>query len=90
MNMSKHARTRAQQRAIPQMVVDLLLQFGRSEPAGDGTHKLFIDKSGRRRIKAYAGAMAGVLDAHLNVYAVISGDQQVVTVAHRLERIKRD
>ena len=71
------------------MVVDLLLQFGRSEPAGDGTHKFFLDKSGRRRVKAYAGSMAAALDAHLDAYAVVSGDQHVVTVAHRLERIKR-
>ncbi len=71
------------------MVVDLLLRFGRSEPAGDGTYKFFLDKSSRRRIKAYAGSMASALDTHLDVYALVSGDQRVVTVAHRLERIKR-
>lgn len=60
---TKHAACRLQQRGISQMVVDLLLQFGRSEPSGSGTSKFFFDKHSRRKVKAYAGPLAGMLEA---------------------------
>ena len=90
MNMSKHACVRSQQRAIPPMLVDLLLQFGASENAGDGASKIFFDKSSRRRLKAYAGPLSSVLEQHLDLYAVVSADDTVITVAHRLDRICRN
>ena len=88
--MTQHAARRAQQRAIPPMAVDLLLQFGRTEPAGDGCIKVFLDKSAHKRLKAYAGPMAKHLQAHLDIYAVLSDEQHVITVAHRLDRVRRD
>lgn len=90
MNMTGHAQRRCQQRAIAPWVVDLLLQFGRSESAGDGACTIFMDKASRRRLKAYAGPLAGAMEAHLNVYAVVASDDQVITVAHRCKRIKRN
>lgn len=89
MNLTRHAQRRCQQRAISHWVVDLLMQFGRSEPAGSGARKVFMDKAGRRRLHAYAGQMANVMEEHLNVYAVIGSDDQVITVAHRCKRIQR-
>jgi len=85
---TKHATCRLQQRGISQMVVDLLLQFGRSVPLGSGTSKFFFDKYSRRKVKAYAGPLAGMLEEHLDVYAVVGPDTQVITVGHRLERIR--
>ncbi|NMG16383.1 hypothetical protein [Aromatoleum bremense] len=89
MRTSEHANIRSQQRAIAPMVIDLLLQFGTAQPAGDGASKVFFDKAARRRVKAYAGSLAGLLDEHLDVYAVVGSDNTVVTVAHRIERIQR-
>lgn len=88
--MTRHAQQRTQQRAIPQLAVDLLLQFGRSEPAGDGATKYFFDKKSHRRVFAYAGSMSNVLEPHLDIYAVVSPDQRLITVAHRIERIRRN
>ena len=90
MELSHHARTRTQQRAIPPMLIDLLTQFGSTEPAGDGASKMFFDKTARRRVKAYAGPLAGLLDEHLDVYAVVARDGRVITAAHRTKRIKRN
>ena len=90
MELSHHARTRTQQRAIPPMLIDLLTQFGSTEPAGDGASKVFFDKTARRRVKAYAGPLAGLLDEHLDVYAVGARDGRVITAAHRTKRIKRN
>ncbi len=89
MQLSRHANERSQQRAIPEMMIDLLLQFGSSESAGSGVSKVFFDKTSRRRVKAYAGSLAGLLDEHLDVYAVVSSEMKVITVGHRTERITR-
>jgi hypothetical protein len=89
MHMSQHAAVRSQQRSISQMQVDLLMQFGTSQPAGDGASKLFFDKAARRPIRAYAGPLAGLLNEYLDVYAVVSTDDKIITAAHLIERIRR-
>lgn len=89
MNMSQHAILRSQKRAIPQILIDLLLQFGTSVGAGAGASKVFFDKAARRRLKAYAGPLASLLDEHLDLYAVVASDSSIITVAHRINRIRR-
>lgn len=89
MHMSQHATIRSQQRAISQLQVDLLMQFGTSEPAGDGASKVFFDKAARRRVRSYAGPLAGMLNEYLDVYAVVSSEDKVITAAHLTERIRR-
>jgi hypothetical protein len=89
MNMTRHASIRSQQRAIPPIMIDLLLQFGKSESAGAGVAKMFFDRQARKRVAAYAGPLASLLDAHMDLYAVVGLDMQVITVGHRLERIHR-
>lgn len=87
--MTRHAQIRSQQRAIPGLLIDLLLQFGASERAGNGASKVFFDKAARRRVQAYAGPLASLLDEHLDLYAVVAADSSVITVGHRLEKIRR-
>lgn len=89
MHLSRHASKRSQQRAIPPLLIDLLLKFGTSYSAGDGTSKVFFDKTSRRQVKTYAGPLARLLDEHLDLYAVVAADSTVITVAHRVERIRR-
>lgn len=86
--ITKHASIRQQQRGIPLLVIDLLMEFGSSEPAGGGASMLFFDKPAMRRLNSYAGALAKMLREHLNVYAVVSG-QTVITTGHRYDRIRR-
>jgi hypothetical protein len=87
--MTKHAEARRRQRAIPPILIDLLLQFGATEKSGSGTSKFFFDKKARRKLQTYAGPIATLLDEHLNVYAVVSADDSIITVGHRYERIRR-
>lgn len=89
MNLTRHASTRSQQRAIPEMMIDLLLQFGKSESSGAGFAKMFFDRRARKRLASYAGPIASLLDEHMNLYAVIDKDMKIITVGHRLERIQR-
>jgi hypothetical protein len=86
--LTKHGRTRAQQRGIPPLVVDLLLDFGRIEYSGDGTVKHFLDKRACQRLRAYAGPLASLLEAHLGCYIVVGEHGRIVTVAHRTGRLK--
>jgi hypothetical protein len=90
MNMTQHAAKRSQQRAIPPMLIDLLLQFGTSQPAGTGVSKMYFDKAARQRVKKYAGTLAGILNDHLNVYLVVDAQDRVITTAHITERIRRN
>jgi hypothetical protein len=87
--MTKHAQTRSQQRGISPMMVDLLMQFGVKEPAGSGATKVFLNKEAKRKLTAYAGRLASHLQQHLDIYAVLSADDEVITVAHRIEHIQR-
>ena len=87
--ITRHAQIRSQQRGIPPMVLDLILQFGSTESAGDGASKMFFDKAARRRLHSYAGTLAPMLDEHLDSYAVVGQDNQIITVGHRTERIRR-
>lgn len=87
--LTKHARIRSQQRSISPLMVDLLLQWGATEKAVGGATKVFFDKASRRRVQAYAGPIAPLLDQHLDLYAVVGYDNQIITVGYRTERIQR-
>lgn len=88
MELSQHAARRGQQRAIPPMIVDLLLRFGAAEPAGGNTEKLFFDKRARRHVATYTGGCIRAIDESLNAYIIVSG-QMVVTTGYRLKKINR-
>lgn len=89
MKMARHAAIRSQQRCIPPIVIDLLLQFGTSEKAPGGVSKRFFDKRGRRQVEAYVGPMIRLVAEHLDTYIVVGDDDCVITVAPRNERIQR-
>lgn len=90
LNLTDHAKKRMQQRSIPQMVLDWLINFGQSEPAGDGARKYFFDKTSRKNFKKYAGQLYGPLEQYLDAYVVLASDSSVVTVAVRCEHIRRN
>lgn len=87
MNLTRHAATRIQQRGIPELVVDIVMKFGASQPAGGGTQKLYLDKRGRRQARSFAGPLAGAIEPHLDVYVLVNEHGDVITTAHRIERI---
>lgn len=86
MKFSKHATVRQQQCGIPPIVVDLLLDWGRAEPAkGDDCTRYFFDKRARQGIKAHYGQMASQVSRYLDCYALVSGNT-VITVAHQIKK----
>ncbi|MFA5914683.1 MAG: hypothetical protein WC830_14110 [Burkholderiales bacterium] len=88
MEHTQHSQIRAQQRGIPPLIIDLLIQFGVREPAGDGTEAIYFDKRAKKQLQAYSGGLMGKLSDALDVYAIVIGDK-VVTIGPRYKRINR-
>lgn len=87
--LTQHAAKRCQQRAIPPLVVDLVMRFGRREYAGGGVEKVFLDQPARKQLQRYVGPrFIKNLMQHLDIYLVVGAGDTVITAAHRLERIK--
>lgn len=79
-----HAETRIQQRGIPPMVIDLLMQFGSASRCG-GAERFMFDKLALKRLRRHLGGDRGLklIDRWLKVYAVIGDNGQLVTAAHK-------
>lgn len=79
MKLSKHAKVRSQQRALPQDVLQVVMKHGRISHAPGGTYKLFFGNREcalaisdlKKVIKTLERAKGGTL---------VFGDDQVVTV----------
>lgn len=84
-----HANARCQQRGIPPIVVDMLLQFGRREHDHAGAEIVYFDGSARKKIEKYTGSLIGKFSEHLDSYAVLA-EGAIITVGTRYKRIKRD
>lgn len=52
MKTSNHATVRCQQRGIPPIVIDLLLEFGRREHDHAGAEILYFDRCSKKNSKA--------------------------------------
>jgi hypothetical protein len=87
-NLTRHASIRQQQRGIPPIIIDLLQTHGAVERAGKDATTYFFDKASRRKIKAYFGRMSRTIDQYLDYYAVIGRNGQVITAAHRLDKVR--
>ncbi len=88
MMKSVHAQVRTQQRGVPPMIVDLLMQFGSRVSSGDGTEICFFDRRARKHIHAYAGGLFSRLNEQMDAYAVVSGEK-VMTVGTRYKKLNR-
>jgi len=87
MTLTTHAERRLQQRAISEVVLEWLLQFG-ARVQQDGSEVYSFDKASRRRLKRYLGhRFYRRIEDLLDVYVVVSRDGTVITAGHRLERM---
>lgn len=86
--LSTHAAVRFQQRGIPEVVFDLLEQYGDTERSG-GSETLFFSKTSLSRISRALGDEFRHFERWSRVYAVVADSGVVVTAGHRFKRIKR-
>jgi hypothetical protein len=87
MNMTKHAQIRQQQRGIPPIVIDLLIEYGTEASAGSQATKYYFDKAARKRLNSYVGRLTSLFSEYLDYYAVVGADGAVITAAPRIKKI---
>ena len=86
--MIKHALIRQQQRGIPQIVIDLLIEYGAQAHAGARVTTHYFDKAARKRLHTYVGCLSGLFEEYLDYYAVVADDGSVITVAPRIKKVR--
>lgn len=86
MQNTVHASIRGQQRGVPPIIVDLLLQYGAREHDARGGEVVYFDKKSKRKVETYVGGLFGKLNEHMDAYAVIASGK-VVTVGNRFKHI---
>lgn len=80
--LSLHAQKRAQQRAIVEYAVPLLLAYGTREYDGKGCVRYAMTPSALAKLRLAVGRTKQI-DALAGTYAVVSADDQtVVTIGH--------
>ena len=88
--VTQHAAVRMQQRGIDPEILHCLLTWGREQHDHRGARIVYFDKHARSQLeRGFGREKYKALQPHLSTYAVISGDGNIVTVGHRLRRIRR-
>jgi hypothetical protein len=90
LTMTHHARTRIQQRGIPEVVVEDLLDFGREAYDHHGRYVVYFDRRARKELRRACGDETYKrIEGRLDAYAVVAGSGDIITVGHRTRRIHR-
>jgi len=85
--ITKHAADRLQQRGIPQVLIDLLFQFGDIVHIGHGFERIHFQKRSQKKVRAYLGNRDnGWFDKYRGVY-LIARDGKVITCGYQTKRI---
>ena len=87
--ITQHASRRLQQRGIPGWFLALLVDHGRSHHDGHGAVIKTVDHDTRRHLRdVLSRSEYAAAERYFGVYAVVAGDQAVVTAARRT-RLRR-
>lgn len=90
--ITTHAAIRSQQRGIPPLVRDWLLQFAEEEFDGHGgIRRFFSHRSIREMERCFGRKPVGRMAEFLNTYLVESSrDGAIITIGHNYRRINRN
>lgn len=83
-SFTRHARERSAWRSIPEFVTAVILAYGNSLEAGDGTRKYFLAKESMRQLRQDEGrSFTNTINSYRrrNTYVVATGGR-IVTVAY--------
>ena len=87
--LTKHAAACMSQRAVSKEAIELLLRFGSSARVR-GADTFFFDKSAREQLaEAMDFRTQRRAEKFLNVYAIVSDDGRIITMARRTRRLRR-
>lgn len=81
LQFTRHARHRAEQRAVPGPVIGLILDYGECRDAGEGARKFALSKASLRALRRDLGVrVPGDLERFRKAY-VVALQGRIVTVA---------
>ena len=87
--VSHHAQIRMQQRAITADMLESLLDFGQVKFNGQGTELLTFPKKVVKHLKKELNHKVFMkIERHLNLYAIMSSDGELITTGYRTKRLK--
>jgi len=87
--LSQHAKVRMQQRAISEDMLESLLDFGQIKFNGQGTEILTFPKRVVKHLKKELDHKVFMkIERHLNLYAIMSSDGELITTGYRTKRLK--
>ena len=87
--VSHHAQIRMQQRAITADMLESLLDFGQVKFNGQGTEILTFPKKVVKYLKKELNHKVFMkIERHLNLYAIMSSDGELITAGYRTKRLK--
>ena len=87
--VSHHAQIRMQQRAITADMLESLLDFGQIKFNGQGTEILTFPKKVVKHLKKELNHKVFMkIERHLNLYAIMSSDGELITTGYRTKRLK--
>jgi hypothetical protein len=84
--LSSHAHRRSAQRAIPELLMDLLVQYGDMREQRGGTVVLEWSPSTAKWMRNQLKEIFAHWDQQEHVYTVAAADGSVITAAHRYRR----
>lgn len=86
--LTRHARSRMQQRGIPPSLVDRVLRYGREVHDHHGAIVVMMDRAARTRMARDGESRGVALDRLRGVYVVLATDGTIRTVGHRTRRLR--
>jgi hypothetical protein len=87
MNMTYHAAIRSQQRAVPQLILQWLDQYGEEQYDGHGAIIRYFSRRAMER--EFGSNPVKKMSEFLNIYKVETQDGTVITSGHLTKRIRR-
>lgn len=85
--LTRHARSRMQQRGIAPALIEKVLRYGREQHDRHGGVIVYLDRDAKRRIARDRSLSGTELDELAGVYGVLT-EGRVATVGHRYRRIR--
>ena len=78
--LTRHGARRSQQRSIPKHAIELLIDHGEEEPAGNGCHRYYFTKRTWHAFSRRVGTRAKDFERYRTAYVVVGDDGYIVTV----------
>ena len=87
--MTIHSEVRMQQRGIPELIVDLLINYGERKRAKKKCEVLFFNHSALKKLKKYLGKeFYSRIEQFKGAYLIQASNGEVITIGYRARKFK--